>query len=74
MMKKLLNNTIETTQKDEIKIEPNKVSSSDNNNAVKLKFSSSMKFYLLKKKFSKQNTLIYNIYDNELKYEDYLIT
>ena len=74
MMKKLLNNTIETTQKEEIKIEPNKVSPSDNNNAVKLKFSSSMKFYLLKKKFSKQNTLIYNIYDNELKYEDYLIT
>lgn len=73
MMKNLLNNTIETTQKEETKSEPNKVSPYDNN-AVKQKFSSSMKFYLLKKKFSKQNTLIYNIYDNELKYEDYLIT
>lgn len=73
MMKNLLNNTIETTQKEETKSESNKVSPSDNN-TVKQKFSSSMKFYLLKKKFSKQNTLIYNIYDNELKYEDYLIT
>ena len=74
MMKNLLNNSIEITQKDEEKTEPNKVSPSDNNNSVKQKFSSSMKFYLLKKKFSKQNTLIYNIYENELKYEDYLIT
>ena len=74
MMKNLLNNTIETTQKEEEKTEANKVSPSDNNNTVKQKFSSSMKFYLLKKKFSKQNTLIYNVYDNELKYEDYLIT
>jgi hypothetical protein len=74
MMKNLLNNSIEITQKDEGKTEPNKVSPSDNNNSVKQKFSSSMKFYLLKKKFSKQNTLIYNIYENELKYEDYLIT
>lgn len=73
MMKNLLNNTIETTQTEE-KAEANKLSPSDNNNTVKQKFSSSMKFYLLKKKFSKQNTLIYNVYDNELKYEDYLIT
>ena len=73
MMKNLLNNTIEITQKDEGKTETNKVLPSDNN-TVKQKFSSSMKFYLLKKKFSKQNTLIYNIYENELKYEDYLIT
>lgn len=73
MMKNLLNNTIETTQTEEEKTEANKLSPSDNN-TVKQKFSSSMKFYLLKKKFSKQNTLIYNVYDNELKYEDYLIT
>jgi hypothetical protein len=40
----------------------------------KQKFSSSMKFYLLKKKFMKQNN-IYNIcLENELTYEDYLIT
>lgn len=74
MMKNLLNSTIETTQKEEDNIEPNKVLPYDNNNVVKQKFSSSMKFYLLKKKFIKQNTHIYNVYDNELKYEDYLIT
>ena len=73
MMKNLLNNTIETSHKEESKTETSKVVKSDNNN-IKQKFSSSMKFYLLKKKFSKQNTFIYNIYDNELKYEDYLIT
>ncbi len=74
MIKNLLNSTIETTQKEEDNIEPNKVLPYDNNNVVKQKFSSSMKFYLLKKKFIKQNTHIYNVYDNELKYEDYLIT
>lgn len=74
MMKNLLNSTIETTQKEEDNLEPNKVLPYDNNNVVKQKFSSSMKFYLLKKKFIKQNTHIYNVYDNELKYEDYLIT
>tara|TARA_Y100000389_G_scaffold187957_1_gene209926 strand:- start:322 stop:774 length:453 start_codon:yes stop_codon:yes gene_type:complete len=73
-IKKLLNNSIETSQIDE-KIEKNKVITNDNiTNTTKQKFSSSMKFYLLKKKFSKQNTLVYNVYDNELKYEDYLIT
>ena len=39
----------------------------------KQKFSSSMKFYLLKKKFSKQNSLLCNQYEKELNYEDYLI-
>jgi hypothetical protein len=40
----------------------------------KQKFSSSMKFYLLKKKFMKQNNN-YNIcLENDLTYEDYLIT
>ena len=39
----------------------------------KQKFSSSMKFYLLKKKFMKQ-TINYNTYlENDLTYEDYLI-
>jgi len=40
----------------------------------KQKFSSSMKFYLLKKKFMKQNNNISSCLDNDLTYEDYLIT
>jgi hypothetical protein len=43
--------------------------------APKQKFSSSMKFYLLKKKFMKQNTsYATSCQDNDLTYEDYLIT
>jgi hypothetical protein len=42
--------------------------------APKQKFSSSMKFYLLKKKFMKQNTCYATCLDNDLTYEDYLIT
>jgi len=42
--------------------------------APKQKFSSSMKFYLLKKKFMKQNTNSNTYSDNDLTYEDYLIT
>ena len=44
------------------------------NIAPKQKFSSSMKFYLLKKKFMKQNTCYATCLDNDLTYEDYLIT
>ena len=40
----------------------------------KQKFSSSMKFYLLKKKFMKQNNNYTTCLDNDLTYEDYLIT
>jgi hypothetical protein len=40
----------------------------------KQKFSSSMKFYLLKKKFMKQNATCNTCIDNDLTYEDYLIT
>jgi hypothetical protein len=40
----------------------------------KQKFSSSMKFYLLKKKFMKQNNISNICLENELTYEDYLIT
>lgn len=40
----------------------------------KQKFSSSMKFYLLKKKFMKQNTCYNSCLENDLSYEDYLIT
>jgi hypothetical protein len=47
---------------------------SSNISNQKQKFSSSMKFYLLKKKFMKQNNN-YNIcLENDLTYEDYLIT
>lgn len=42
--------------------------------APKQKFSSSMKFYLLKKKFMKQNTNYATCLDNDLTYEEYLIT
>ena len=43
--------------------------------APKQKFSSSMKFYLLKKKFLKQNTsYATTCLENDLTYEDYLIT
>ena len=40
----------------------------------KQKFSSSMKFYLLKKKFMKQNNNYNVCLENDLTYEDYLIT
>jgi len=40
----------------------------------KQKFSSSMKFYLLKKKFMKQSITYPACIDNDLTYEDYLIT
>ena len=40
----------------------------------KQKFSSSMKFYLLKKKYMKQNNICNICLENELTYEDYLIT
>ena len=74
LMKNLLNNTIDTTNKEDTKKDDANIIQTELGNNVKQKFSSSMKFYLLKKKFSKQNTLIYNLYDNELKYENYLIT
>jgi len=45
-----------------------------NTTIPKQKFSSSMKFYLLKKKFMKQNTSYSNCLENDLTYEDYLIT
>jgi len=47
---------------------------STNSTNSKQKFSSSMKFYLLKKKFMKQNTCYNTCLDNDLSYEDYLIT
>jgi hypothetical protein len=73
MMKSLLNDSIKTKDKDiddsnvrQDVIEINTSSSS------RQKFSSSMKFYLLKKKYLKQNNQNANIIENELTYEEYL--
>jgi hypothetical protein len=70
-MKSLLNESIASKDADvnEKKIEPDIV-----DNGLRQKFSSSMKFYLLKKKFMKQNIISVNVLENELKYEDYVIT
>ena len=71
LMKSLLNETITSKEIDinEKKIEPDII-----DNGLRQKFSSSMKFYLLKKKFLKQNIISVNVLENELKYEDYVIT
>jgi hypothetical protein len=71
LMKSLLNESITSKDIDtnEKKIEPDIV-----DNSLRQKFSSSMKFYLLKKKFMKQNIISVNVLENELKYEDYVIT
>lgn len=59
---------------DDIKSVDEDVAESNSVVAVpKQKFSSSMKFYLLKKKFNKQNSLLCNQYEKELNYEEYLI-
>ena len=71
LMKSLLNESIASKDADvnEKKIEPDIV-----DNGLRQKFSSSMKFYLLKKKFMKQNISYAACIDNDLTYEDYLIT
>jgi hypothetical protein len=71
LMKSLLNESITSKDIDtnEKKIEPDIV-----DNSLRQKFSSSMKFYLLKKKFMKQNIISVNVLENELKYEEYVIT
>lgn len=75
IMKTLLNNnTLSIKDKD---VENNNAVIDvieNSNNISRQKFSSSMKFYLLKKKFMKQNTITINILENELKCEDYVIT
>lgn len=75
IMKNLLNNT-SFSIKDKDSENNNAIVDvvENNNNITRQKFSSSMKFYLLKKKFMKQNTITINILENELKYEDYVIT
>ena len=68
----ILNNSINTKDKTEdisiADINDNKVIT----NIIKQKISSSMKFYLLKKKFLKQNIIISNNINNQLTHEEYL--
>jgi hypothetical protein len=65
----ILNNSINNKNKEEQNLIENNI---DNKN-IKQKISSSMKFYLLKKKFLKQNTCVnVNSFSNELTYEEYL--
>lgn len=74
MMKNMLNDSIKTKDKDAEDIIQADIVEVNTVTASKPKCSSSMKFYLLKKKFMKQNSLNTNIDDNELSYEDYIIT
>jgi hypothetical protein len=89
LMKTLLNDSINTKEingdiennlsTDNDNIDANTITETLNNGIVnigtqKQKFSSSMKFYLLKKKFMKQNNICNVCLENELTYEDYLIT
>ncbi len=71
LMKSLLNDS--STSKD-IDTNDKKLEIDIVDNSLRQKFSSSMKFYLLKKKFMKQNIIQVNVLENELKYEDYIIT
>jgi hypothetical protein len=77
LMKTLLNDSINTKTDEEISSVVADTANTDTvavSVAPKQKFSSSMKFYLLKKKFMKQNTTCNTCLDNDLTYEDYLIT
>ena len=84
IMKNLLNNTINNKEKtddltdnicknDIINID---LKNKSNATIIKQKVSSSMKFYLLKKKFFKQNCIVNNIctMDNILTHEDFIIS
>jgi hypothetical protein len=73
MMKSLLNDSIKTKDKevDDNNIRQDVIEISTLSSS-RQKFSSSMKFYLLKKKYLKQNTQTTNIIENELTYEEYI--
>jgi hypothetical protein len=71
LMKSLLNETICVKEED---VNSKIVEHDTVDNNIRQKFSSSMKFYLLKKKFMKQNVVPVSILENELKYEEYVIT
>jgi hypothetical protein len=74
MMKSLLNDSIKMKEKDhdDITTTPENVDTIIPSN--RQKFSSSMKFYLLKKKYLKQNSLNNSVIENELTYEDYTLS
>ena len=77
IMQDMLNDSISTKQKEEnfYNIPPQiSVVNSNTTTISRQKFSSSMKFYLLKKKYMKQNIIPINVLENSLKYEDYIIT
>lgn len=75
IMKTLLNSTSLTIKDNDTTNNNAVIDVVENSNSIsRQKFSSSMKFYLLKKKFMKHNTITINILENELKYEDYVIT
>ena len=88
LMKTLLNDSINTKEnngdEEQSICADNNVTNADvqvgtsgtviNTTNQKQKFSSSMKFYLLKKKFMKQSNISNTCTDNDLTYEDYLIT
>ena len=77
LMKNTLNDSIKNKCKDDFISDIIPKETTDINNIMqnnKQKFSSSMKFYLLKKKFMKQNNMLISHIDNDLSYEDYLIS
>jgi hypothetical protein len=76
MMKNMLNNSMVNKEKHEndIVLACNYTSNIIQNTGSKIpKVSSSMKFYLLKKKFMKKNTIVSTNMNNVLNYEEYVI-
>ncbi len=73
LMKNLLNDSIKTKEKEheDAAISPEIIESNIPSN--RQKFSSSMKFYLLKKKYMKQNNQQNSTIENELTYEEYVL-
>lgn len=75
MMKNMINNSMTMKEKIDDKLNPVLNNSNIANNCVKQqKISSSMKFYLLKKKFLKRNTVAPNNMNNILNHEEYVIS
>jgi hypothetical protein len=74
LMKDMLNESIKTKDK-MIEETVDILENTDISNTInKQKCSSSMKFYLLKKKYFKQNNTQNYLIDNELTYEEYLVS
>lgn len=74
LMKNMLNDTI--INKEKIEEKPEILLNTSNNTTLlvsKNKVSSSMKFYLLKKRYLKKNIIVPSIIDNILTHEEYLI-